>query len=132
MSDLYKGVTRPDPERDRLFLSVFNPSPLEEVAEAVSVASEDHPHIYVERVDHEWRWSLATMGGPYPLIRLSAQYLKMDYVALRGVGSRVVGDGWCVQIVDERGSEPIAWAVLRFDEFAPVQQVVERLTNESH
>jgi hypothetical protein len=36
----YDGVTAPDPERQRLFLSVFNPSPLEEVAEAVSVASE--------------------------------------------------------------------------------------------
>ena len=115
----------------RLFQSVFNPSPLEEVAEAVSVATEICRNIYVERRGDQWRWSLATKGGPYPLLRLSAQYLKMDYAALRGVGSRVVGDEWCVQIV-QTDTEPDAWAVLTFDECATVQQVVERLTNESY
>lgn len=44
MSDpYYDGVTTPDPERRRLFQSVFRPSPLEEVADAVSVATEVCP-----------------------------------------------------------------------------------------
>ena len=30
-----------------------------------------------------------------------AQFLRMDYFPLGGVGSREVGDGWCCQIVDE-------------------------------
>jgi hypothetical protein len=49
MSDPYEGVTTPNPERQRLFRSVFRPFPLEEVAQAISAASQDHRDIYVER-----------------------------------------------------------------------------------
>jgi hypothetical protein len=49
MSDPYEGVTMPNPERDRLFRSVFRPSSLEDVAEAISAASEKFHDIYVER-----------------------------------------------------------------------------------
>ncbi|MGO8826221.1 MAG: hypothetical protein ACLQU9_13410 [Acidimicrobiales bacterium] len=129
MSDPYEGVTTPDPERDRLARSVFHPSSLEEVAEAVSAATEKFHDIYVERRGDQYRWSFATKGGPYPLLRITARFLRMDPYSLRGVGSRVVGDGWCAQIVDEdeTGTEPYASVVLRFDERTTVDQVALRV-----
>ena len=48
---------RRDPLRRRLFRIVFEPSPLESVAEAISIATEDERGIYVERVGSRWRWS---------------------------------------------------------------------------
>ncbi len=131
MSDPYEGVNRPDPERERLFQSVFHPSPLDEVAEAVSVATENLPHIYVERLGDRFRWSFATRGGgPYPQLRITAQFLRMDYASLRGVGCREVGDEWCVQIVDESQMGPDAWAVLAFEEPTPADEVGLRVLEE--
>jgi hypothetical protein len=91
MPDEYDGVTTPDPERELLIRSVFRPSPLEDLAEAVAAATEDHRDFYVERRGDEFRWSFATKGGPYPLLRLSAQFLRMDYSSLEGfvVGSQL-------------------------------------------
>jgi hypothetical protein len=130
MSD-YEGITTPDPERERLFQSVFHPSPLNEVAEAVSAATEDHCKIYVEKLGDRFRWSFATRaGGPYPQLRITAQFLRMDYSSLRGVGSREVGDGFCVQIVDEGEIGPDAWALLTFDEPASAYQVGLRVRSE--
>lgn len=129
MSDPYEGVTRPDPERQRLIRSVFQPSPLEEVAEAVSVATEKFHDIYVERRDDLYRWSFATKGGPYPLLRITARFLEMDPYSLSGVGSRVVGDGWCVQIVDETDTEPDASVVLRFDKPTAADEVSARIAH---
>ena len=126
MSDPYDGVTRPDPERERLCRSVFRPSPLEEVAEAVSVATERFHDLYVERRGDRYRWSFATKGGPYPLLRITARFLQMDPYSLRGVGSRVIDDGWCTQIV-EGDTEPDASVVLRFDEPTTVDQTRERI-----
>ena len=97
------AFTVPDPERAQLFRSVFYSSPLEEVANAVSVASQKFRDFYIERRGDRWRWSFITKGGPYPLLRITARFLRMDPYSLAGVGSRVVGDGWCVQIVDDQG-----------------------------
>lgn len=130
LADPYEGVTRPDPERERLTRSVFRPSSLEEVAEAVSVATEKFHDIYVERRGDQYRWSFATKGGPYPLLRITARFLEMDPCSLVGVGSRVVGNGWCVQIVDETDTEPDARAVLRFDEPTSPDQVGVRILIE--
>jgi hypothetical protein len=127
MSDSYDGITTPDPERERLCRSVFRPSPLEDVAEAISVATEQFPDVYVERRGDLYRWSLATRGGgAYVLLRLTAKYFRVDYLSVV-VGFRQVGDGWCVQMVDETYVDPDAWAVLRFDDFATVDQVRDRI-----
>ena len=123
------GVTAPDPERERLFQSVFNSSLLEEVAEAISAASESHRDFYVERRGDQWRWSFATRGGGYPLLRSTASFLRMDYSSLGGVGSRVVGDEWCVQIV-QTDTEPDAWVVLTFDGPVAADQVALRALTE--
>jgi hypothetical protein len=128
MSDpYYDGVTTPDPERERLFQSVFRPSPLEVVAEAVSAATGICRNIYVERRGDHYRWSLTTTGGPYPMLRMTAQFLKMDYCSLGGVGSRVVADGDCAQIVDDEHTEPDALSVLSFDEPTTADAVRERI-----
>lgn len=129
MSDQYEGVTTPDPKRAELIRSVFRPSSLEEIAEAISAASEEHQDIYVERTGGQWRWSFATKGGPYPLLRTTARYLQMDYCSLVGVGSREVRGGWCVQIVHS-DTEPDAWAVLRFEEWTSADQVGVRVQTE--
>jgi hypothetical protein len=129
MSDPYAGVTRPNPERERLVRSVFRPSPLEGVAEAISVATESFHDIYVERRGDQYRWSFATKGGPYPLLRITAKYFQVDYLSII-VGFRQVGDGWCVQIVEETDGEPDAWAVLRFDELTRADQVGVRVLTE--
>lgn len=125
MSDPYEGITRPDPERERLFRSVFQQSTLEEAAEAISVATEQFHDFYVGRRSGQYQWSFATQGGPYPLLRITARFLKMDPQYLAGVGSRVIGD-WCVQIVPKE-SEPDAWTLIRFEEASTVAQVRTQL-----
>ena len=130
MSDPYEGVTAPNPERERLSRSVFRWSPLEEVAEAISVATEKFHDIYVERRGDQYRWSFATKGGPYPLLRITARCLQMDPHSLVGVGSRVVGDGWCVQIVDE-SDDPDTWTVLRFQQAVSADESRARIAEET-
>ena len=71
-----------DRERARLSRTWFRPSSMEDVAEAISVATEWEKRVYVERVSDEyesWRWSLQHKGGPYPLLRITARFLKADY-----------------------------------------------------
>ena len=46
---------RPDPELVRLLRSVFEPSPLDEVAQAVSVATQHEGRVYVERIGEKYR-----------------------------------------------------------------------------
>ena len=74
MSAEPESGTWPDPERLRLIRYATHPSPLDSVAEAVSVASERHRTLYVERDREGWRWSLTAQGGPYPLLRITAQF----------------------------------------------------------
>ncbi len=130
MSDPDEGVTTPDPERERLTRSVFRWSPLEEVGEAISVATEKFHDIYVERRGDQYRWSLATKGGPYPLLRITAKYLQVDYLSII-VGFRQVGDGWCVQIVDEIDKEPDTWTVMSFEQSVSADEVSARIVDET-
>jgi hypothetical protein len=106
---------RPDAHRLELLRSVFQPSSLDDVADAVSVASEHEHRIYVERVDGGYRWSLTHPGGGYPLLRITARFLRVDYTRV-AVGFRTVADGVCV-LSDDPGeaTRPEAWAVVEFD-----------------
>lgn len=69
----------PIPSRGRLIVSVRDWSSLEEVALAVSVATEYETKVYVERMSDRYRWSLIHRGGPYPLLRITARFLQVDY-----------------------------------------------------
>ena len=112
MPDQYDGIRQPDRERARVIRSVFNPSPIEAVAEAVSTAWDAAPALYVERIGDAYRWSPAHKGGAYPLLRVSARFLQMDYQALM-IGFRTVDDGYAVLARDpEHEPVPDAAAIL--------------------
>jgi hypothetical protein len=117
----------PDSERQRLVRSVFEPSSLDEVAEAVSVASEDETRIYVERLGNAWRWSLTHSGGTYPLLRITARFLRMDYHRMV-IGFREPVERVFVLSKDpDESGEPDAWAVLDFDRPTPPAEVKRRI-----
>ena len=104
-----------DPERVRLSRSWFRPAALEDVAEAISVATEWEKRVYVERVSDEyegWRWSLQHRGGPYPLLRITARYLKADYWLWVLCDGR--GDASVLTQPDDPNA-PIEWWYIDFD-----------------
>ena len=106
---------RPDEKRLVLLRSIFEPSTLDEVAEAVAVATEHESHIYVERVAAKYRWSLTHSGGGYPLLRITSRFLHVDKTRIM-VGCREVDDGVCILCRDI--NEPLLadrWAVIEFD-----------------
>lgn len=118
---------QPDSERRRLLRSVYEPSSLDEVAEAVSVATEDEKRIYVERIGSAFRWSLIHPGGMYPLLRITARFLRTDYHRIV-IGFRAVAEGLYVLCEDPANpDEPDAWAVLDFDGVAEPTEVEERI-----
>ena len=87
------NLNAPIPPRSQLILSVRDWSSLEEVALAASVATEYETKLYVERRDDRYRWSLIHRGGPYPLLRITARFLEVDYHSIF-VGCREINDGY--------------------------------------
>ena len=119
--------SRPDPDRQRMARSIFEPSSLNEVAEAVSVATEEEKRLYVERFGETYRWSLTHPGGMYPLLRISARFLRIDYHGLV-IGFRAVADGVYVLAGDPAtDQDPDAWTVLEFDRPAEPSDVRGRI-----
>lgn len=105
-----------DPERVRLSRSWFRPTALEDVAQAISVATEWEKRIYVERVSDEyegWRWSLQHRGGPYPLLRITARFLKADYGEII-IGFDRRGDSFVLRKPDDP-DKAIEWRFVDFD-----------------
>lgn len=41
--------------------------------------TEGERDIYVERSRGQYLWSLCSKGGSYPLLRITARFLKADY-----------------------------------------------------
>jgi hypothetical protein len=105
--------SRADPARQRLIRSVFEPSSLEEVTAAVAVAvAEGERDIYVERSRGQYRWSLCSKGGSYPLLRITARFLKVDY-RRAFIGFCTIPGDWCILVEDPAArAEPDSWAVL--------------------
>jgi hypothetical protein len=93
---------RPVPARFQLLQSVFEPSSLAVVAEAVSVATDHERQIYVERLSDGWRWSLAHRGGSYPLLRITARFLQVDHHKIM-IGFRTLPGGFSV-LCDDPGA----------------------------
>lgn len=102
-----------DPERKALLRTVCRPLPLEELAVHVAAMSSHQKRLYVDRRPDGYRWSFVHPGGPYPLWREVAQFLKVPYQRIL-VGGREVGDRWCVLIGPDGDDDPEteAWAVL--------------------
>jgi hypothetical protein len=106
---------QPDPQRVRLFLCIFEPSSLDRVVEAVSVATADETRVYVERIGTGYRWSLTHPGGAYPLLRITARFLRIDYHCLV-IGFRSIAEGVFILAGDPAtDQDPDAWTVLAFD-----------------
>lgn len=116
MSDREEGAgAQPDQERTRLLRSAMVSSSLDAVAEAVAVASEDDRALYVDRDPAGWRWSLTSRGGPYPLLRNVARFLRCDYRHIQ-VAYRTLDDGLCVLCRDpEEQRDGLVWALLELD-----------------
>ena len=116
--------------RSQLILSVRDWSSLEQVALAASVASEYETKLYVERRDDRYRWSLIHRGGPYPLLRITARFLEIDYHSIF-IGFREVGDGYCgLGESSDEWSVPESWAILTVEFQAPKGEL-ERLIREA-
>jgi hypothetical protein len=105
--------------RAQLLRSVFEWSAIEEVALAVSVASEDQSEVYVERLGDQYRWSLVHRGGPYPLLRIAANFLQVDHRTIF-IGFRDVGDGYSA-LSDQPEASNQPEAVVAPDESAILQ-----------
>jgi hypothetical protein len=105
-----------DPTRARLIRSCFDWSPVEEVADAISQASDHERSVYAERLGCQYRWSLVHPGGPYPLLRIAARYLRIDYSKIF-IGFRTLDNGLAV-LWDSRADQtpPDKWTILAFDE----------------
>jgi len=118
---------KPDPERQRLARSIFVPSSLEQVAEAVSAATDHETRIYVERIGDAYRWSLTHPGGMYPLLRITARFLRIDYHRII-IGFRAVANGVYV-LAEDPGSDksPDACAVIEFAGPAAQADVRDRI-----
>lgn len=118
------------PSRSQLFFSTREWSPLEDVALAVSVATENVSRLYVARLDEEYRWSLIHRGGPYPLLRITARFLEVDHQSIF-IGFESVGDGYSALCEDpEIERKPSASAILSFDGPTPKTDA-ERLIREA-
>lgn len=123
----YEGVRVPNPLRAKCIRSVFTPAPLDDVALAVAEATSFQRRLYIERLGELWRWSLIHSGGGYPLLRLAALYLEMDYQALF-VGFRTVTDGLCILCQDpEVVQAPDRWSVVEFDGPTSPEEVARRI-----
>lgn len=101
-----------DARRRRLTHGTIHPAPLDEVVKAI-VDSGAHRglHIYVERRRSGYRWSIASQGGHYPLLREVAKLLEVDHRALL-MPFDTVG-GWAVVSPKQLWNRPpLHWAVL--------------------
>jgi hypothetical protein len=123
------GIHAPVPPRSRLIVSVRDWSPLEEVSLAVSQASQHETRVYVERLGDLYRWSLICRGGPYPLLRITARFLQVDYQSLF-IGCREVGDGYSALSTPEDDQMPDASMILSVSPNAS-REAVESLVREA-
>ena len=104
-------------------------SPLEVVAEAVSAASETERRLYVERRSGLYRWSLAHSGGAYPLLRIAARFLGIDYHR-NYVGFRTLPDGTTILCDDpERPERADEWSLIDLRGCVDVATAVDLIAN---
>ena len=115
-------LSTPIPPRSALIASTRDWASLDEVALAMSVATEYETNLYIQRLGDRYRWSLIHRGGPYPLLRITARFLQVDYHSII-VGCSDLGEGWCGLIPDD--TKPEADAVLTFDGPTTAHQIGE-------
>lgn len=117
----------PDPQRIALSRSMFETSSLDSVSTAIAAATEYERTIYVERMESGWRWSLVHRGGPYPLLRITARFLRMDHSSLRMNCHGHESGFWVLSQDQERRSPPQAWAIVEFSGPTGVDEARRRI-----
>jgi hypothetical protein len=116
--------------RVALIQSTRSWSPLETVADAVAVASTNRYLIYVERRSDLYRWSLAHPGGSYPLLRITARFLGVDYQRI-AIGFRTLPDGTSIICKDPAAVEqPDQWALLDLPNAVSPEVAVQVIRDE--
>ena len=91
----------------------FEPSPLHDVAAAISRATEHERRVYVERMETGWRWSLTHPGGSFPLLRIAARFLNVSHFGLV-LGFRTVADQAILCEDPADPTLPLTWAFVTF------------------
>jgi hypothetical protein len=85
-----------DPARIEHAVAILRPSTLDDISAALAeYARSGGTAAHVESVGERCRWSPATEGGPYALLRILARFLRCDHTELT-IGCRSVDDQWCV------------------------------------
>lgn len=121
-------------------LSITRGASLAVISQEVSRASAVTPLHYVERRADVYRWSPAHRGGPYPLLRVVAKLLDVDYHGLvlpcrglpqsnAGFGADGFWDGLCIVTGLELATPPDAWTVLELQQPATPAEVRHRLAD---
>ena len=90
---------------------------LDEVAQAVAEATSLTRYgMYVERRGDVYRWSLASRGGPYPLLREMARILRIEYYRIVLPFRTLAGLGLAIVDAEPKNpAPPDASAVLQID-----------------
>ena len=124
MSDTDAALFR---SRAKLIQAAFEWSPLDVVAEAISEATEHERRVYAERLGDQFRWSFVHPGGGYPLLRITARYMGVDYHRII-VGFRTLENGLAI-LFDDRADEtpPDRWAILNFQAKTAPDEVATRV-----
>ena len=117
-------------DRRRLIRSIDEWSTLDEVAEAISAASEARRTIYAERLDQGYRWSLAQQGGAYPLLRTAARFLRTDYTKI-GTGFPHARRRDVDRLrTPEVSANPDRWTLITFEVPTPIDELKARQIDE--
>ena len=105
-------------------------SPFKTVADAVAAASTTGQRIYVERRSDLYRWSPAHPGGSYPLLRITARFLGVDYHRIY-IGIRTLTDGTSILCEDpDAVEEPDQWTLLDLPTPISAEIAVEVIRDE--
>lgn len=121
------GSATPDEEHAALAQTIMETLPLRKVAAAVAAATEHERRVYVERMSRGWRWSLVHAGGPYPLLRVTARFLRMDYRRLMIPTHTLDGRNTIVWRTRNRPSKSGSWALVDFDGPSTAREVEDKI-----
>ncbi len=91
---------------------------VKQLNEALKIRS--HARYYVERYGDRYRWSIASGGGFYPLLREVAAYMDIDYRRLI-LGFDTVGKMTIVAANKPSRTRPDAWTMIALAD-APLSQ----------
>jgi hypothetical protein len=121
LRELSQFVTTPEEELRRK-LSLNQPQPLDVAAAMIAEALVTWNKIYLERHGDLWRWSFATKGGGYPLLRMCARFLGIPYWNLI-IGFDTLPEGWTVYQPPDL-ERPPTYAVIEIPDGSDATRIV--------